>query len=771
MGLLAAGVSQTVTAAATTLAGDDSVTLTGAAQAVATSALDLGDNTISGGNGSYAFSLGGGGDVVSLGNGNDTVVSALASLTPLDQQIMIGGIQGFANLANDANVSALIATGRASLYLHWAALCDASRWPINVPGAQATKAQITAIEHNFAASSGSIAELDYASPTAVSAYFSGLFTQEYTGLGFNANSANVNTEAVPLNAAGYAGWVGYVNTARGYGLATVAPVYSPNGFATIGHWSDATYAVVRQMALYGGAIALDTPPDFFFQQSAAYQQFAIDEIKWGVANGLRVSVIVSPGNAGSNFLANTQALVAFLTNAGALPTQWDAENYDVNVPANYPNNIGAETQTNTIANVALWLADYAPTAPRQNFGGDTVTLGNGNDQVTLAANDTLTAGSGADTVAASAGNAISIGGGSGTITLGTADRVTIGGGNYAVQLGSGDTITASGTLAFTGPAAGAADAISLAGAATITGGAQVLNVQSVRASVSATLGSGGGTVQGGSAGGNVLAAGSGAATLLGGGAGDTLRGGSGADVITTSAHGNSQVFAGTGTATITLHNGDTLTAAAGSGQSTVLLGANAAVTIGGAAIAMTLSGGGDTVQITGTGGSLVNALAGMDTITCGGTGADTAIGGSGFTWLYGGAGADVLTLGSGGGMARAGAGNTTLTGGSGVVTIIGGSGNDVINTGTGSASVTLGSGACTIACGTGVDHFDLTGAGAATVDFITGYVLGQDGLKLDAGVTMSSESFTNGAAVIRLSTGAEIIIHGVGISATTLPHF
>jgi Ca2+-binding RTX toxin-like protein len=177
------------------------------------------------------------------------------------------------------------------------------------------------------------------------------------------------------------------------------------------------------------------------------------------------------------------------------------------------------------------------------------------------------------------------------------------------------------------------------------------------------------------------------------------------------------------------------------------------------------------VQVTGTGGSLINALAGTDTITCGGTGADTAIGGSGFTWLYGGAGADVLTLGSGGGMARAGAGNATLNGGSGAATIIGGSGNDVITTGTGSAFVTLGSGACTIACGTGVDHFDLTGAGAGTVDFITGYVLGQDGLKLDAGVTMSSESFTNGAAVIRLSTGAEIIIHGVGISATTLPHF
>jgi hypothetical protein len=755
MGSIAAGLSQPTGAAAITVSGNDALTLTGDAQAVGTSALDLGHNTILGGNGSYTIALGGGGDVVSLGNGNATVLSAQASLTPLDQQVMIGGIQGFADLATAANVSALVATGRASLYLHWAALCDASGWPINVPGAQATAAQITAIEHNFAASSGSIAELNYATPDTVSAYFSGLFTQEYTGLGFTPNSANVNTEGVPLNASGYAGWVAYVNAARSDGLATVAPVYSPNGFTAIGHWSDPTYAVVREMALYGGAISLDTPPDFFFQQSAAYQQFTIDEIKWGVANGLRVSVIVSPGNGGSNFLANTQAFVAFLEKAGALPTQWDAENYDVGVPATYPNNIGSETQTNTIANVALWLADNAPTAPRLNFGSDTITLGGGNDQVTLAANDTLTAGSGMDTVVASGNNAISIGGGSGTIALGTADRVTIGSGTYVVQLGGGDTITASGMLSFNGGGTGsaAADMIALAaGAATIAGGAQVLNVQSARATLSVTLGSGGGTVQGGSSGGNLLIATSGAATLLGGGAGDTLQGGSGACVITTSQRGNSQVVTGTGSDTITLHNGDTLTAAAGAGPSTVQLGGNAAVTI------------------TGAGGSLVNALTGTDTITCSGTGADTAIGGSGFTWLYAGLGPDVLTAGSGGGMIRAGAGNATLNGGSGAVTITGGAGADMITTGTGSAFVTLGSGACSIACGTGIDHFDLTGAGAGAVDIITGYVLGQDSLKLDAGVSMTAESFTNGAALIRLSTGAEIIIHGTAISATNLPH-
>jgi hypothetical protein len=782
MGLIAAGVNQTATAAATTLSGDDALTLGAAAQAVGTSALDLGHNTITGGSGSYAITLGGGGDVVSLGNGNSTVQSAQASLTPLDQQIMIGGIQGFSNLAKDANVSALIATGRASLYLHWAALCDASGWPINVPGAQATAAQIAAIEKNFAASSGSIAELNYATPDTVSTYFSGLFTQEYTGLGFDPNSANVNVENVPQTAAGYAGWVAYVNAARSYGMATVAPVYSPNGVNPIGRWSDPAYATMRQMALYGGAIALDTPPGYFFGQSAAYQQFAIDEIKWGVANGLRVSVIVSPGYGNTTFLANTQALVAFLENAGALPTQWDVENYDVGVPANYPNDIGSETQTNTIANVALWLANNAPTAPRLNFGADSITVGNGNDQVTLAAADTLSAGSGTDTVIASNNNAIGIGGGGGTITLGTADRVAISSGNYGVQLGGGDTIYASGTLAFTGGAAtGAADMISLtSGAASITGGAQVLNVQNLRATVSATLGSGGGTVQGGSGGGNLLAATSGAATLLGGGAGDTLQGGSGACVITTSARGNSQVFAGTGSDTITLHNGDTLTAAAGSGPSTVQLAGNAAVTIGGAAMTLTLTGGGDKVQITGAGGSLVNSLLGTNAITCADTGADTVIGGNFFTSITGGAGADVLTAGSGGGMIRAGTGNATLTGGSGAVTIVGGAGNTLVNTGSGTAVVTLGggtdsvmfgAGACSIACGTGLDQFDLTGAGAGIVDYITGYVLGQDGLKLDPGVTMTSDTFKSGAAVIKLSSGAEIIIHGAGLSATNLPHF
>jgi Ca2+-binding RTX toxin-like protein len=763
MGLIAAGLHETSSAAATfTLSGNDSLSLTGAAQRVATSALDLGHNTVAGGNGAYAVSLGGGNDVVSLGNGNNTVVSAQASLTPQDQQVMIGGIQGFAALATPANIAALLATGRASLYLHWASLCDASGWANNVAGAGATAAQIAAIEQNFAASSGSIAELDYSPPGAVASFFSGQFAQEFTRLGFDPTSANVNVEAVPLNPSGYAGWVGFVNAARGSGMATVAPIYSPNGIANPGHWADAAYATLRQMALYGGAIALDTPPDFFFQQSPAYQQFAVDEIKWGLANGLRVSVIVSPGSGDPNLLANAQALVAFLTNAGALPTQWDVENYDVNVPATYPNTIGAETQANTIANVALWLAQNAPTAPRLNFGGDAITVGNGNNQVTLAASDTLSAGSGANTITAAANNAISISGGSGTITLGT-----------------GDTISAAGTLVFTaGSLAGAADMIALStGAATITGGAQAVDVQSAAATITATLGAGGGTVQGGSAGRNLLVATTGAATLLGGGAGDTLQGGSGACAIATSSRGYAQVVTGTGSTAVTLHNGDTLTA--GSSQTTAQLGSNAAVTVGGAAITLTLNGTGDTVKITGGGASLVLSPTGTNAITCAGTGADTVVGGAGVTFLYGGAGADVLTEGSGGGMAFAGAGNATLNGGSGAVTITGGSGNDLVNTGTSTAVVTLGSGAdmvvlgagaCSIACGTGVAHFDLSGAGAGAVDIITGYVLGQDGLQLDPGVSLSSETFASGAAVIRLSTGAEIIVHGVGMNASHLPY-
>ena len=111
----------------------------------------------------------------------------------------------------------------------------------------------------------------------------------------------------------------------------VAPVWSENELSNVAT-SDA-FANIRAAALYGGGLALDTPPEFVFNLAAgdpAYIPALEALLKWCTANGLRSSMILSPdGGAGvdPNLLANTQKLVAMLQSAGAMPSQFIVENY------------------------------------------------------------------------------------------------------------------------------------------------------------------------------------------------------------------------------------------------------------------------------------------------------------------------------------------------------------------------------------------------------------------------------------------------------------
>jgi Ca2+-binding RTX toxin-like protein len=798
-GIGADSVYTATNAAALTLLGDDTVSLWSSGGVVTCAAQGVGGDSIIGGNGAYSITLGGGEDTVSVGNGNCTILSGTNAGEPVDQQIMVGGIQGFADLADASNTVSLMATGRVSEYLHWAALLDASTGSLVVPGAQATLPQIAEMQAVFAHSSGSLAELNYdANP---SSYFSGLFTSDYTKLGFHPANADVNMFDLWTQTGGVAAWDAYVDQARDHGMQSVAPIYSPNGVPGTFSWADAQFDPIRAMALYGGAIGIDAPPSFFFVQSAQYQQFIVDEIKWGVANGLRVSVIVSPYTGNSTYLADTQSYVQMLVAAGAVPTQWVAENYDVNVPATYPNRLGSEDQVNTVDNVALWLARNAPTVAQPVTGGNVITVGNGNDRVTLAAADTLVAGSGADTVSSGGDASISIGGGSGHLALAVGDGVSVSSGRYSVALGAGDSISASGgSLTVQGASGGvtqglgATDFMTLGkGYASVVGGEQPLSISGGAGVVVATLGAGGGTVQGGSGGANRLVAGAGAATILGGAAGDTITGGSGAVSITTALAGGAQVVLGSGAATVLLNPGDTLFG--GAGSATVSAVNDDTIVYGTGSMGMSF-GSGNLIVVGGNLNTAVAVASGDNTISgAGGTGNVIFTGGSGACVLRAGNGNDVLSLGSGGGQEWAGAGNATLNGGSGSVIMVGGSGNTFFSAqqanvnilagsgqgsivlGSGSAlvqlqggadSVALGSGAVTVSGGSGVDVFDLTGA-SGTRDVLRNFKLGVDVLRLENGVTLQSERFVGGAAVLRLSDGASVAISGVLIDAAHMP--
>ena len=109
------------------------------------------------------------------------------------------------------------------------------------------------------------------------------------------------------------------------------------------------------------------------------------------------------------------------------------------------------TQTVFLSNPAGSNATYVGNPPDDNFvitdngGNDTITLGNGTDQLTLGnGNNTATLGDGPDQITAGAGNnTLTIGNGNGNITVGNGnDTITVGTGSNMVALGSGlDTVS------------------------------------------------------------------------------------------------------------------------------------------------------------------------------------------------------------------------------------------------------------------------------------------------------------------------------------------
>ena len=128
--------------------------------------------------------------------------------------------------------------------------------------------------------------------------------------------------------------------------------------------------------LYGKAIAIDVPPNFFLTGGSGpgYQKFIIQAIQWGNAHGLRTTMLLSPypwpDNANgkpdrfrqftnNTFSRDTQSFVRRLTKEQAIPSEWAVDNYEDpyphDVPAVVPENV-----RNTTTEVGLWLARNAP---------------------------------------------------------------------------------------------------------------------------------------------------------------------------------------------------------------------------------------------------------------------------------------------------------------------------------------------------------------------------------------------------------------------------
>jgi hypothetical protein len=294
----------------------------------------------------------------------------------LGEYIFVGGTGGFDALRNGDLFRTLLHTGHVGLYLHANAVSAAAK----------SAGLLESIEDVFSGAGSGEAELGQVGWN----YFTlppsyGYYQNQYIDNGLSPSEANVNT---PSDSASpgqlevdLKQWKDYVDAARTVGIKSVAPVVAPNAadepklgenvFAT-----DPFYALERDEALYGKAIAFDVPPNFFLSGGSGpgYQKFIVQAIQWGNARGLRTTMLLSPypwpedaaGTletfsqfTGNTFSRDTRIFVKFLEREKAVPSEWAVDNYEDTYPNDAPAMV-PDTVRNTTTEVGLWLARHAP---------------------------------------------------------------------------------------------------------------------------------------------------------------------------------------------------------------------------------------------------------------------------------------------------------------------------------------------------------------------------------------------------------------------------
>jgi hypothetical protein len=293
------------------------------------------------------------------------------------QYISVGGTGGFNALVNRRFTTALLVTGRARLYEHANAIAAAiADSPPSNPYEILGK-----IGSVFGGTGPGEAELGYVAAnyfTLPAKTYPTYYQYQYVGSGLNPNAANVDVpdrppRAIKFDRRNVRAWKLWVEAGRAVGIASMAPIVAPNAAwkphnrifpptrAEYYDLNSSFYDLARFEAAYGGGIAFDTPPSFFLGGGSGrgYRRFIEQAIRWGNAQGIRTTVLVSPYPGRRAFSRDTKAFVSALVAAGTIPTEWVVDDYE-NTNPNDAHAMGPDTLANTTTNVGLWLALHAP---------------------------------------------------------------------------------------------------------------------------------------------------------------------------------------------------------------------------------------------------------------------------------------------------------------------------------------------------------------------------------------------------------------------------
>jgi hypothetical protein len=261
---------------------------------------------------------------------------------PGDPRVTVGGVTGFASLADPSATADLVKSCSVGLYIH------AEAWK---PLDDATRAHILSV---FAKTGPAVVELGYV-PTP-EGYFKNFYKPTFLDKGVQSDTALING----LCAEGIAQAKRYVDAARGYGLKRVAVVFAPNsGQYKANPFADEKWSCERDAALYGGALAIDAPPHVFLGLKDGYINFIIDEIRWANQNHVATYYIVSPNASGERFADEATEVFQYFKRMNATPSNFVFETYDIH-RNDVANHVGKETDPTSVVGVTKRLRPMLP---------------------------------------------------------------------------------------------------------------------------------------------------------------------------------------------------------------------------------------------------------------------------------------------------------------------------------------------------------------------------------------------------------------------------